>query len=255
MKLMNVLLLTLCAPLLGCALLPRTAPQEGTAKLEFHSFSGGGPSFRVVMEDESLVDVKETFRYHKKDHEDLDGAGYDVYFTFTGKKPGITYMTVEERSPIAGNFDHRYEVAVDGKLRVTLTTLSTVDLDAAAEPRATLVIETERRAFYAALEDNPSAEALKDRLNDGPIAVEMTDYGHFEKVGLLPWSLMTSDEEITTEPGDVILYQGDKLTIYYDENTWTFTRLAKIEDVTREELLEALGDGDVTVLLYLEWSE
>lgn len=255
MKLMNILLLTLCVPLLGCVIWPGTAPQEGTARLEFHSFSGGGPSFRAIVADEDLVDVQESVRYQKKDHEDLDGAGYDVYFTFTGKRAGTTALTVEERSPIAGNFDHRYEIAVDGKLRVTLTKLSTVDLDAAVEPRATLIIETERRAFCATLADNPSAEALKDRLNDGPIAVEMADYGHFEKVGPLPWALETTDEEITTEPGDVILYQGDKLTIYYDENAWTFTRLAKIEDVTREELLEALGDGDVTVLLYLEWSE
>ena len=53
----------------------------------------------------------------------------------------------------------------------------------------------------------------------------------------------------------MILYQGDQITIYYDVNTWSFTRLAKIGNVTKEELLEAFGDGDVTVRFHLEWSE
>ena len=83
----------------------------------------------------------------------------------------------------------------------------------------------------------------------------MSDYGSFEKVGDLPQELPRNDESITTVPGDIILYQGNKITIYYDENTWEFTRLAKIYDVTREELLDVLGDGDVTVSFWLEWSE
>ena len=74
-------------------------------------------------------------------------------------------------------------------------------------------------------------------------------------MGPLPWELPRNDEQITTEPGDIILYQGNQLTIYYDENTWSFTRLGKIKYVTKEELLEALGDGDVTVSFWLEWSE
>ena len=60
---------------------------------------------------------------------------------------------------------------------------------------------------------------------------------------------------LTTEPGDIILYHGRKITINYDENTWDFTRLARIEDVTKEELLEALGTNDVTVKFWVEWSE
>ena len=83
----------------------------------------------------------------------------------------------------------------------------------------------------------------------------MHDYGHFEKVGTLPWTLPTNDTQITTEPGDIILYQGNQLTIYYDTNTWNFTKVGKIEDVTKEELLEVLGEGDVTVQIYLEWTE
>ena len=83
----------------------------------------------------------------------------------------------------------------------------------------------------------------------------MHDYGSLEKVGSLPWSLPRNDEQITTEPGDIILYQGNQVTIYYDVNTWSFTRLAKIDGATKEELLDALGDGNVTVAFWVEWSE
>ena len=81
------------------------------------------------------------------------------------------------------------------------------------------------------------------------------DYGNFEKVGDLPWTLPRSDEEITTKPGDIILYQGNQITLYYDVNTWNFTRLARIGNVTHEELLEVCGEGDTTLKFWLEWSE
>ena len=116
-----------------------------------------------------------------------------------------------------------------------------------------LVIETEDSVFYAELEDNPSAQALVERLErEGPVTVEMHDYGGFEKVGALPWALERSDETITTAPGDVILYQGDQITIYYGENTWSFTRLARIRGETRETLLAALGGGSVAVTFSAE---
>ena len=126
---------------------------------------------------------------------------------------------------------------------------------AALRPRATLVIEANGRTLYASLEDNPSADAFRAALNSGAIQVAMHDYGSFEKVGDLPWALPRNDEPITTVPGDVILYEGDKITLYYDENSWTFTRLARIDSATKEKLLEILGDGDVTVRFHLEWSE
>ena len=79
----------------------------------------------------------------------------------------------------------------------------------------------------------------------------MHDYGNFEKVGQLGFSLPRNDTRITTEPGDVILYQGNQITVYYDTNTWSFTRLGKIENASREELLSAFGDGEVNVTFSL----
>ena len=100
-------------------------------------------------------------------------------------------------------------------------------------------------------EDNSSAEAFTELLKKGDITVAMHDYGGFEKVGSLGASLPTNDERITTEPGDVILYQGNQITIYYDTNTWSFTRLGKVQGLTPEQIRKALGDGDPSVVFSL----
>ena len=105
--------------------------------------------------------------------------------------------------------------------------------------------------FVAEFADNSSVEALKDLLSDAPLTLQLHDYGNFEKVGSLGHSLPRNDEPITTAAGDLILYQGNQFSIYYAENSWNFTRLGKIQNVTSDELQTALGSGDVTVTLSL----
>lgn len=101
-------------------------------------------------------------------------------------------------------------------------------------------------------ESNSSARAFVELLQSGGLTVDMHDYGGFEKVGPLGTTLPTNDERITTEPGDVILYQGNQITIYYDTNTWSFTRLGKVQGMAPEEIRDALGDGDPTVVFSLK---
>lgn len=110
------------------------------------------------------------------------------------------------------------------------------------------------RSFTATLEQNSSAEALKELLKDGDLSIRMDDYGDMEKVGSLGTSLPRNDRQITTRPGDMILYLGNSFTIYYDTNTWNFTRLGRLDGVsTREEVLNLLGGkGEVTVILSLK---
>ena len=103
----------------------------------------------------------------------------------------------------------------------------------------------------ATLADNSSAKAFAELLSKGPVTVDMQDYGNFEKVGDLPSSLPRNDTSITTEPGDIILYQGNKITIYYNTNSWSFTRLGKVEGVTQAELKKILGKGNVTAVFTL----
>ena len=101
------------------------------------------------------------------------------------------------------------------------------------------------------LSDNSSSKALSELLKKGDITVKMQDYGRFEKCGKLPQSLPRNDERITTSSGDVILSEGNLLVIYYDVNTWNFTRLGKIEELSQRQLKEILGDADVTVVISL----
>ena len=100
----------------------------------------------------------------------------------------------------------------------------------------------------ATLEDNSSAAAFYELLQKGPLTVKMTDYGNFEKVGSLGTNLPRNDRQITTQAGDIILYQGNQITIYYDTNSWNFTRLGKVDEVTQAELKKILGKGDVTAV-------
>ena len=104
--------------------------------------------------------------------------------------------------------------------------------------------------LLATFEENSSAEEFKELLSQGPLTVEMKDYGGFEKVGPLGTSLTRNDTQITTEPGDVILYQGNQITIYYGTNSWNFTRLARIDDPS--DLQEKLGEGTVSVTFSLK---
>lgn len=116
----------------------------------------------------------------------------------------------------------------------------------------TMKITAGDTTFTATLADNSSVEALKELLAEGPLTINMSDYAGMEKVGPIGTSLPRNDEQISTGAGDIILYQGNSLVIYYDTNSWNFTRIGKIEGVTGEELLDAFGSGDVTVTFSLE---
>lgn len=122
----------------------------------------------------------------------------------------------------------------------------------AEQQEDTLYLQIGDTQLTAELADNSSAQALVELLADGPLTLDLQDYGNMEKVGPLGTELPRNDEQITTEPGDIILYQGDSLVIYYAPNSWNFTRLGKISDISESELRELLGDGDVTVTLSLE---
>ena len=100
----------------------------------------------------------------------------------------------------------------------------------------------------ATLVDNSSATAFYELLKKGPLTVDMHDYGNFEKVGSLGTKLPRNDTQITTQAGDIILYQGNQITIYYDTNSWNFTRLGKVDGITQAELKKILGKGDVTAV-------
>ena len=113
----------------------------------------------------------------------------------------------------------------------------------------TFYLTVEGVTFPATFADNQGAEALADLLTDGPLTLSLEDYGGFEKVGSLGQSLPTSNTHITTQSGDIVLYQGSQIVLFYGSNSWSYTRLGQVTDLTGWQ--EALGHGDVTVTLSL----
>lgn len=104
--------------------------------------------------------------------------------------------------------------------------------------------------FTATLEENAASDALVDMMEQGPVTIQMSDYSGFEKVGPLGTSLPASSQQTTTQAGDIVLYQGNQIVMFYGSNSWSYTRLGHINDLTGWK--EALGNGDVTVTLSLE---
>lgn len=113
----------------------------------------------------------------------------------------------------------------------------------------TFYLTVEGVTFPATFADNQGAEALADLLTDGPLTLSLEDYGGFEKVGSLGQSLPTSNTHITTQSGDIVLYQGKQIVLFYGSNAWSYTRLGQVTDLTGWQ--EALGHGDVTVTFSL----
>ena len=114
-----------------------------------------------------------------------------------------------------------------------------------------IIIKVNGRVLNVKLEDNTSAKAFAEKLKSGDITISAHDYGNFEKVGNLGFSLPANDKNITTEAGDLILYQGNQITLYYDTNSWNFTKLGKVQNVLQNELKEILGSGNVKLTFSL----
>ena len=100
-------------------------------------------------------------------------------------------------------------------------------------------------------EDNESVAALAELLREQPMSIQMSMYGGFEQVGSFGTSLPRDDEQTTTQAGDIVLYSGNQMVVFYGSNSWAYTRLGRITDKSAEELEELLGSGDVTITLEL----
>ena len=99
-------------------------------------------------------------------------------------------------------------------------------------------------------EDNESVKELKELASSG-LSVSMSMYGGFEQVGSLGQSITRNDKQITTEAGDIVLYSGNQLVVFYGSNSWSYTRLGKI-NLSQDELRDLLSNGDVRITLSLE---
>ena len=215
---------------------------------------------------------------------DIDIAGYDTiylgYPIWWGDMPMAVYTFLEGHdfagktiipfcthagSGVSGTDKSVAEICPDATVLTALSVLGSVAQNEQEKARELvlgwlkenghgannkkLAIQIGDTTLTATLNGNSSAEALKELLAAGSLTISMSDYGNFEKVGELGSTLPRNGESITTEAGDLILYQGSRFVIYYDTNTWDFTRLGKIDGITAQKLREILGEGDVTATL------
>ena len=98
-------------------------------------------------------------------------------------------------------------------------------------------------------EDNESVEALKELCKEGPLKIRMSMYGGFEQVGPIGTSRPSSDEQMTTSAGDIVLYSSDQIVVFYGSNSWDYTKLGHIKDQNEAGMKDLLENGDVTITI------
>ncbi len=117
----------------------------------------------------------------------------------------------------------------------------------------TIKITVSGKTLPVKIEDNEATKALVAALSEASITYEAHDYGGFEKVGSLGRTLPSNNSQITTQPGDVILYSGNQIVLFYGSNTWSYTRIGKMQYGSLDELKSFLkaGEGNITVTFSL----
>lgn len=113
----------------------------------------------------------------------------------------------------------------------------------------TITINVNNKELIVELEDNQATKELMQKLNAGNIVVDASEYGGFEKVGSLGFSLTREDKQISTQAGDLVLYQGNQISLFYNSNSWSYTKLGKVTNMSVDELKDILGSEDVTLIL------
>ena len=137
----------------------------------------------------------------------------------------------------------------------TTTEVSASDTAAqteSSETEAEMVLRINDQVVQVEWEDNESVEALKELASNGTITIEMSMYGGFEQVGPVGIDLPRNDEQTTTSPGDIVLYSGNQIVVFYGSNSWAYTRLGKIQNMSEEDLTSLLGSSAVTLTINWE---
>ena len=136
--------------------------------------------------------------------------------------------------------------------KIILTLISVLAFVSMACSQNKISITIDGRSMSATLADNVATKALIEKLSSGPITISMSNYGGFEKVGALPWSLPSADTQINTKPGDIMLYSSDNIVIFYGQNYWAYTPLGVLETSNPSEISNFVGNGNKQVTIALD---
>ncbi len=118
-----------------------------------------------------------------------------------------------------------------------------------AAPEKVLEMKIGDTPVAVAWEDNEAVAALKEYCRDQILTVPMSMYGGFEQVGSIGTSLPQNDVQTTAQSGDIMLYSGDQIVVFYGSNSWAYTRLGHITDKSQDELTALLSNGDISISL------
>lgn len=108
------------------------------------------------------------------------------------------------------------------------------------------------RSFIVNLEDNETAKALRKMITDEDLTISASNYGGFEKVCQLGKTLPRNNNQITTEAGDVMLYSGNQIVFFYGANSWSYTKIGKVEASSIEKLESVLSGSETEVILSIK---
>ena len=120
------------------------------------------------------------------------------------------------------------------------------------EMKTELLLTIGSTAVSVEWQDNPSVAALKELAKDKPLTISMSMYGGFEQVGSLGQNITRNDSQTTTQSGDIVLYSGNQIVIFYGSNSWAYTRLGHITDKNAEQMRELLANGDKEITIELK---
>ena len=178
-------------------------------------------------------------------------SSQDVYEELSKTEITDNSPAVDDLSNVLreSNYESEYNNGDESEKENTYSTIERNDSNEIVKD-ANMIMTIGDTKVDVSWEDNDSVRELKE-LAEKNLLIQMSMYGGFEQVGSIGQSVTRNDKQTTTEPGDIVLYSGNQLVVFYGSNSWSYTRLGKI-NLSDEELENLLGNGDVTITLSME---
>ena len=173
-----------------------------------------------------------------------------ILVTLTGCSPALESTTAATQITAPAEKKSETTTEKTAATRASEMTTQTEEITTVTEAAESMTLKIGERKVPVTWEDNASVEELKKLAANG-LTIKMSKYGGFEQVGSIGKNITSNDKQTKTAPGDIVLYAGNSLVVFYGSNSWAYTRLGKI-NMSKNELKDLLGKGNVTVTLTLE---
>ena len=234
----------------GASLVRRIERQNGLHTLEHAESIGlGSRQYQLVDIDTQVQAVSMTYTNGNLTIEGLVGEAVLIHASyFDGRLTKLEVLDAE-------NGVHSVNAEIGDKFFLWKNTsslhplCSAVTVASIPDAPSVMNVQIGKAVFTATLEDNAATRELVEMMRKAPVSINMSDYGSFEKVGPLGRSLTTDNHQITTTAGDIVLYQGNQIVMFYGSNSWSYTKIGRINDLTGWR--EALGSGSITAVFSL----